>query len=406
MTANQKLDSLIDGLGEIQRNLEAKVKQAKRTAAAIQTARNIALEFRKETTAELRDQIDLDLVLTGIKETLITSDQATTFLLALNLASTTTLSLSSYIAEQPATGGATTDYSETKHLLESCGTPIQSLHGGLAEKLKAISPHLERMLTGAKDSLEDTSNPLRFSNTALNLRELVRELLASLAPDDRIKLAKWYKNEGEADCGVTRKQRLLFAIHGYVNPASFGTRQIKLVTSNINSLLRTIDRLSKYTHTTERTLCDVESSSFAPYREVLLHLSTLLEMIDSSQAILADILATTAQEIISNWIICNDIEALMTLASHVYQEMADCVEVTSLEITPDDIHFEGSGYIYCKLQQGSNSDCRRGDGSEWEDSFPFSFNAKTATMDIEHLDINFDNLDVDTSKYYESEYSL
>jgi hypothetical protein len=91
----------------------------------------------------------------------------------------------------------------------------------LSKHLLKQSAHLQTILQGSVASLSQTSNPLRYSNTALGLRELLRELFALLSPDDSIEECSWFKPDETSKTGVTRKHRILFAVYSYLNPAHY-----------------------------------------------------------------------------------------------------------------------------------------------------------------------------------------
>lgn len=68
----------------------------------------------------------------------------------------------------------------------------KSIYTSLAERFESLSPHLKTILRGAARSFADTENPLRFTNTATGLRELLRELFAKVAPDGDIRRCSWF----------------------------------------------------------------------------------------------------------------------------------------------------------------------------------------------------------------------
>ncbi|MGH7871531.1 MAG: hypothetical protein ACREQO_04855, partial [Candidatus Binatia bacterium] len=89
----------------------------------------------------------------------------------------------------------------------------------LSRRLRKIKPHLQTILNGALISFRATENPLRFANAGNALRELLREMLETLAPDECVKDCYWFIPNPDSKTGVTRKHRILYTIHGYVGDA-------------------------------------------------------------------------------------------------------------------------------------------------------------------------------------------
>jgi hypothetical protein len=91
----------------------------------------------------------------------------------------------------------------------------------LKQRLTQYPPHLQTILSGAVASFDDTSNSLRFTNTATALRELLRELFASISPDQSLKRCSWFTPGPSSKTGVTPRHRILFAVYSYLDPAHF-----------------------------------------------------------------------------------------------------------------------------------------------------------------------------------------
>lgn len=97
-------------------------------------------------------------------------------------------------------------------------------------------------------NLDDVNNRLRFNNFAYAMRELVRHVLNRLAPDMEVLDCCWYKNEMDRENGITRIQRVNYAVQGglsneYVmDVLGLDIQQIR------KSLKKSHDNLSKHTH--------------------------------------------------------------------------------------------------------------------------------------------------------------
>jgi hypothetical protein len=53
------------------------------------------------------------------------------------------------------------------------------------------------------------------------------------------------------------------------------------------------------------------------------------------------------------------------------------------------------------MQFGSDGDCRRGDGLEWEDTFPFTFSGKSELSTPFTPAVERNDIEIDTSSFYD-----
>lgn len=270
----------------------------------------------------------------------------------------------------------------------------------LSQRLLKVKPHLQTILTGALRSARETRNPLRFANAANGLRELLREMLETLAPDDCIKDCYWFVPDRSSKNGVTRKHRLLYSIHGYVGNALFPKDFVNEAEILAKRILRQIDALQKLTHINEKSLTIPQSESDQVFASVLRSYLHLLRTIETSKQVsrdrLAEILSNKLDDIFAEEIF-DDLKALSTHTSAQYTEE---VFIEDLDVTDKDvISFFGGGSILCELQYGSDGDVRRGDGLRTEDSFPFSFGGHAST-DLKLVEVYRDSIAVDTSSFY------
>lgn len=88
------------------------------------------------------------------------------------------------------------------------------------------------------------------------------------------------------------------------------------------------------------------------------------------------------------------------------QIYVDSHEVTC--ITSETVHIRVSGSLGVTLQWGSNSDLRRGDGAEMDESFEYTceLTCEAANPDIEALEFVEDSLMVDTGDWNDHEDEL
>lgn len=98
----------------------------------------------------------------------------------------------------------------------------------------------------------DIHSRLRLSNFSYAIRELIREVLARMSPDEKVRASKWFLPYFEDDVKkITKKQRMMYAMHGGINPGYVADSLLINTADIIKNLIQKIDNLSKYTHVTE-----------------------------------------------------------------------------------------------------------------------------------------------------------
>jgi DNA-directed RNA polymerase subunit F len=266
--------------------------------------------------------------------------------------------------------------------------------------LKHVKPYLAVILKAALQSLRQRSNPLRFCNAATGFRELLREFLSAIAPDDEILECHWFEPDSSAKNGITRRHRTLYAVYGYVGEAIFKKRIGDKVERLTKRLIKQVDKLSKFTHVTEDSL---KVSASQAEEEILATVSLFDELITNIkdvEEVLNDELCVILSDELTDYFSNNVIDKLDILSTHTRSEYAESVWVKVESITPDRIEFSGDGSILCVLQYGSDGDNRRGDGWITSSNFPFTFEG-SVTIDLKDFDIDESEIKVDTSSFYE-----
>src|SRR5271166_3517223 len=146
---------------------------------------------------------------------------------------------------------------------------MSSLHRenlkALKQRLTQYPPHLQTILSGAVASFADTSNSLRFTNTGTALRELLRELFASISPDQSIKRCSWFTPDPSSKTGVTRRHRILFAVYSYLDPAHFPKDFVSDIETLATLIGKQVEKLSTFTHVTKTILETPEQIAIASF---------------------------------------------------------------------------------------------------------------------------------------------
>jgi hypothetical protein len=101
-------------------------------------------------------------------------------------------------------------------------------------------------------------------------------------------------------------------------------------------------------------------------------------------------------------LISDSLQEVDELASHFSLDEV-YVAKTSIEgIGPHSITYRAEGSTSVTLQWGSNSDLRRGDGAELEETFPFFCNIEVTLDDPWNLSFAETSCGVDTSEWIEA----
>ena len=271
----------------------------------------------------------------------------------------------------------------------------------LRQKLAPYPSHLGVILNGAVASFSDTTNSLRFSNTATGLRELLRELFVAISPDQSIKASSWFTPDPTSQTGVTRRHRTLFAVYSYLDPQHFPTNFASSVEALAKQIGKQVGALSVFTHVTKKSLVTPENTAIACFDSTIRLFLRLFDAIGSAREHLRDALQMKLQERLSDIFTSDFFDELDILSSHTRPQDAEDVEIEIDDIGEETITFFGTGSVLCDLQYGSDGDCRRGDGLEFSDSYPFTFSGEARTDDPRKVTVDRDDVSVDTSSFYE-----
>ena len=116
--------------------------------------------------------------------------------------------------------------------------------------LDSIDPELERKRRGAWQTFNSDSED-RCSQAIHSMREVFRQLLDKLAPEEDVANAEWYRKPRDAPY-VTRKMRIRYSIGGPVD-RELSESTLKLIESLWHSADTMYEKLSKEAHKTNTT---------------------------------------------------------------------------------------------------------------------------------------------------------
>lgn len=256
-----------------------------------------------------------------------------------------------------------------------------------------------RLFDAALANQADAANPLRFNNFAYAVRELTRHVLSRLAPDEKVRNCRWYKEETGKPLRVSRRQRTVYAVQGGLDDR-YVEDDLGLDVHSIHARLRdAIDNLSKYTHVEESTFAIPSVDVDRMTDEMLTALSDLFQVIDKCKHEVAQALEQHVNTEVVDHVLAETVQAIDELATHHSIDEVYTNQVKVEAIDDQFIHIIAHGKIKCELQWGSNSDLMRGDGAVLPQSFPFTCELKSDVETLGDFHPDWATLRVDTSSW-------
>lgn len=256
------------------------------------------------------------------------------------------------------------------------------------------------MFQASITGLTDYANPLRYNNFAYSFRELTRHIFTRLAPDENVLLCKWYKNETDKPKGISRKQRVFYAIKGGLDD-DFIVTELNFDLGRIwRTMKSVVENLNRYTHIEEQTY-NIDSQVGDNF--VLNSLNALNIFLDSIDGLREEIISAYEMrlwKVINLALISDVIQELDVLATHYWIEGSSIENISIESIDNEYIHVTICGSVDIEHQYGSDGDYRRGDGLRMEDSYPFNISLKIDVETPLEFDISAEDIEVDNSQFY------
>ncbi|VAW26592.1 hypothetical protein MNBD_BACTEROID06-465 [hydrothermal vent metagenome] len=267
-----------------------------------------------------------------------------------------------------------------------------------------ISEFQRNLLQASLDNINNSSNKLRFNNFAYSMRELSRHLLHSLSSDQDVLDCSWYENETSKPNGISRGQRIKYAIQGGLEDSFVDSELVEITTINAikKKLKGSIDLLSKYTHVNPNTFDIPDMEMIRLSEEVMKHLIEFAKtIIESRQMIISEIEEKINDEFIQHSI-NETIDEVDILATHHNTEEISVDHTGISKILSDRILIDVEGFVRVRLQWGSNSDLKNDNGAEMYDSFPYNGTVEVKLNgSFEYAEVSIANFDVNTDSWYE-----
>jgi hypothetical protein len=276
---------------------------------------------------------------------------------------------------------------------------IMEIHIGKIEDF-LVTDFEKELFQATIANLKYLENPLRFNNFSYSARELIRHILSRLSPDSEILSCHWYKNETERDNGISRRQRIKYAIQGGLHD-DYVMGKLGLDQSDLQkSIKKSINNLNKHTHIEQKTF-NTSEDRIGEY--VDLTLSSMVEFFDTIRECKNQITDSLEEEIdseIVDYTLSETILSLDELASHHYIDEIRTEVVKITKIDHEFIHIAARGTVCVELQWGSNSDLRKDFGATLDQSFPFNCELKSLTSKPQKFDSSLTHFTADTDRWY------
>ena len=273
----------------------------------------------------------------------------------------------------------------------------------LDEKIAALKPKAtdefsRSAIEGARRALADGDNPLRLNFFSTAMRILFEHMMDTLSPNDEVMRSSWFKPERESG-KPTRWQRIIFAIQGGL-PEAFVMQELKVYPFPLRKrLLEAIDELSKHVHGRENTVINDRDEQDAMAEITVAAVRAFLDAVSDSRSAVLEPIAEALDEAAIDALLSETLGEVDELASHYSLEEVYVDRVVVHTIGVDTITYRATGSVAVVLQWGSNSDVRRGDGAELEQSFPFHCDIELPLDDPWNLDLAETTYGVDTREW-------
>lgn len=158
-------------------------------------------------------------------------------------------------------------------------------------------------------------NPLRFSNFAYALRELINHVLSRMATDERVITAPWF-TANKNNVKVTRKQQAKYIAQKHIPDGLLDAAALKKLDDGIGWFNKNYQSLNYYTHITEESLKSQPKDFFEK----------------------AKLLIELCNKIFDNF---GDLERILTHS--IIDKVSDHVNEVTRDNTPNEVELIGKG---------------------------------------------------------------
>lgn len=250
-------------------------------------------------------------------------------------------------------------------------------------------------------SYQDSTNPLRLSNFACNIRELLREKMSLNTTDREILLCRWCKKDEYLDKmgKPTRKARIRYYLLSNMDDKFLDKIFLEKIKEIEKEYIKKIDTLSKYTHITRKTYYISQKEIDDKFLEIMNLLIFIINFLEASKKMTTRQIEDFLYEDISDHVYHDYIDSeLDLLSTHTIIDDVSNIQFSIQNINQDFILIDGTAELDVCLQYGSESDRRKGDGDSFNMSFDLDFSVKINISDFDDKEYKYEP--VNTDKFY------
>lgn len=238
-------------------------------------------------------------------------------------------------------------------------------------------------------------NPLRFHNFAFSMRELILHVIERKAPVEKVRIASWYERESEQH-EVTRRQQLKYCAQSNIADAYLDDYVQEEINEVVSEFLKKFRFFNIYTHITEKYYKACPQKFFEDARAVVKIASDSLSQISDLERMVIESLEDKIHDSVISTAVSAIPERLSLLAPHVFVNYSEVEEIACTEIDHEFIYITATGTVHVDQEYGYKND-----SCTISASYPFSLEMKALVSNPEHFTVAGEELDVDTSSWYE-----
>jgi len=238
-------------------------------------------------------------------------------------------------------------------------------------------------------------NPLRFHNFAYSMRELILHVIKRKAPPKKVKNVCWYERESD-DHEVTRRQQLKYIAQRGIADSYIEEDDVNYIKECTDDFVKEFKFFNKYTHITETYFEVCPEEFFEDAKQIVQIAKESLGSIMEMESYVLGVLEEKVRESVISTAKNRIPNNLSILANHVYVDNTTVYEVKCTKIDNEYIHITATGDVHVMQEYGSKNDL-----CTISAEYPFTLEMRSHVKDPETFEIMADELDIDTSSWYE-----
>ncbi|OMP94989.1 hypothetical protein [Raoultella terrigena] len=238
-------------------------------------------------------------------------------------------------------------------------------------------------------------NPLRFSNFAYAIRELINHVLSRMAPDERVMAAPWF-TANRNNATVTRKQQAKYIAQKHIPDGLLDAAALQELDDGIGWFNKNYQSLNYYTHITEKSL-ESQPKDFFEKAKLLIELCNKIFInFGDLERILTDSIIDEVSDHVNEVTRDNIPDEVDILSSQTIVDGCIVESIEPLRLTEDYVYLLVRGTIEITRQYG-----RGDDYLAQGDSYPFKFAVSVRASNFEDIRPLVRTAIVDTGSWYD-----